>query len=764
MKTPFFSLKLKVTVFLINLLILLIIGVVQYIYQVSNLKNKFNYNIENIIEKELSNRVSTTKGVITSLSSYYQYTSNMNTSSFSSFSNDLLKNYDFMEVIAFATVVQEKERVSFEEEMKDNGLYNFYIKDYDKNQKLIKINKLKDRYAPIIYIEPASYKYTRFYGFDIYNNNIFNEAFILSSKSGKVIVKDRVIDELGNKLNLFIKATYKGEDRIENESLRYANTNGFYIININIDKLLEKVKKKFNKYHIEIVDINEYGKYLEANSSKKENIFKKLIYLKKIEGFEHSFLLITKQLTLKDFNLFVFISVLLVVILIQVLYILIWHKDKISKHKLSYKATHDDLTGLYNRNYFKKIFDNKINNKNSMDKLIALLFIDIDRFKEINDSFGHKFGDEVLIEISNRFKKIMRRNDLISRHGGDEFLILVDDIENIEHIINVIKKIMSSMNTPISFNHQNIHLRISIGISIYPNDGKTVDDLLKNADSAMYRAKEEGRNTFKFYTEDMTLKVMKKIVLENKLREAIKNDEFVVYYQPQYDGKINKLIGMEALVRWKNTEGELIPPNAFIPIAEEAGLIVDLDRLVMKKAIKQFSIWKNQGLDTGTLSLNLSMKQLKSDDFIELLNKTIIDNNCKHNSIELEVTEGGIMENPSESIEKLREISSLGIKLSVDDFGTGYSSLAYLKKLPINKLKIDRAFVKDLPFDEEDTAITKSVIVLSKSLKLDVIAEGVENQEQIDFLVKNGCYKIQGYFYGKPMNYKEFEKLLNRNV
>lgn len=755
-----FSIKIKLIIFLINFFTLITIGFLQYTYQLNDLEKEFNYNIENIIKKEFSNNISTTKGVITSLSSYYQTTEDMNPSSFSNFSKDLLNSYKYMKAIGFATIVSNNEKVSFEEDMRDSGLYNFYIKNY-QDKKLIKSEDKNERYAPIIYIEPSSYLYTRFYGFDLYSNDILNKALSSISKYGNVAIKDRVFDGLGNMMHLFIKATYKGSGKIKDNKTRVENVNGFYIINIDLSKLLENIKKKFPSYKISISDYHSLEKF---DDSKIENIFlKNLVYQKKLKGFEHSFLSVSKKLTMNDFNFVSFFLVIFLVILIQILYVLIWHKDKVSKNELSYKASHDDLTGLTNRDYFRNEFDKKINKHKYLNNLIAVVFIDLDRFKEINDSFGHKFGDEVLIEVSKRFKSVMRNNDIICRHGGDEFLILIDDIKNIDNVINIVKKIMKSISEPINFNLQKIHLTVSIGISLFPNDGNTVDDLLKNADSAMYKAKNEGRNTFKFYTEDMTLEVMQKIVMENKLREAITNDEFIVYFQPQYDGSNDKLIGMEALVRWQNSKGEIIPPFKFIPIAEDADLIIELDRLVMKKAIKQFSIWKKQDLFNGTLSLNLSIKQLKNDDFVNLLNTTILENNCKQSDIELEVTEGGIMENPAESIEKLEDISSLGIKLSVDDFGTGYSSLAYLKKLPINKLKIDRAFVKDLPLNEEDIAISKAVIALAKSLKLDVIAEGVETLEQRDFLVKNGCHKIQGYFYGKPMPSNEFEELFTRN-
>jgi len=276
----------------------------------------------------------------------------------------------------------------------------------------------------------------------------------------------------------------------------------------------------------------------------------------------------------------------------------------------------------------------------------------------------------------------------------------------------------------------------------------------------MYKAKDEGRNNYQYYNSTMTELAFERVIMEASLREALEKEEFVVYFQPQVNGVTDKLIGMEALVRWQHSTMGIVSPDKFIPLAESTGLIVELDRYVMKTAMTQLSKWYKDGLNPGILAMNLSVKQLKQKDFIQILESLIKETECKSEWIELEVTESQIMSNPEEAIKILQAISDIGIKLAVDDFGTGYSSLSYLKKLPIDKLKIDREFIKDLPDDEEDSAITKAVISLAKSLNLKVIAEGVETKEQRDFIVESGCEYIQGYFYSKPVPSSEFENIL----
>jgi diguanylate cyclase (GGDEF)-like protein/PAS domain S-box-containing protein len=429
--------------------------------------------------------------------------------------------------------------------------------------------------------------------------------------------------------------------------------------------------------------------------------------------------------------------------------------------QLHHQAHHDTLTDLPNRTLFKDRLSQAIISAKRNQRAFALLFIDLDQFKKINDSLGHHIGDEVLIEASRRLKANLREEDTLARLGGDEFTIILKDIKNLQDISHISQKIVQAIKEPIEINGHTLYVSTSIGISLYPQDSLSAHDLIKYADTAMYKAKDEGRDNFQFYSPDMTALAFERVVMENSLRMALKEDQFVVYFQPQYNAQTNTIVGMEALVRWQHPALGLVPPGKFIPIAEESGLIVEIDQIVMKKAMQQFSSWYKDGLNPGTLSLNLAMKQLSEKYFIQMLLETMHTLDFLPQWLELEVTEGQVMNNPDASIEKLKIISDLGIELAIDDFGTGYSSLAYLKKLPLNKLKIDRSFIKDLPQDDEDAAITKAIIALGKSLNLTLIAEGVETEEQRDFLVINGCANIQGFFYSPPLATDKITLLLN---
>lgn len=428
--------------------------------------------------------------------------------------------------------------------------------------------------------------------------------------------------------------------------------------------------------------------------------------------------------------------------------------------QLEYQANHDPLTKLPNRVLFLDRLKQSIRQANRHNTSVAILFIDLDNFKEINDSLGHHIGDKVLIEVANRMKERVRESDTLSRLGGDEFAVIVNDITDLEDLADIIKNDMEILKDPVTLDDNTLYIGMSIGISVYPNDGNEAHTLLKNADAAMYKAKDTGRNTYCFYDEEMTKKAYERIYLETSLREAFHNDELIVYYQPQIDASTSKLVGMEALVRWNHPTMGFMSPDSFIPLAEATGMIVELDRIVMKKALSQFSSWKKAGLRTGKLSINLAIKQLEEDDFLDFVKELLDSKECLYSNIEFEVTEGQIMKNPEKSIEILKEIHNLGISIAIDDFGTGYSSLSYLKKLPIDKLKIDKSFISDLPTDSEDAAITKTIIQLCESLNLKVIAEGVETKEQEDFLLENGCELIQGYYYSRPIAANEMTELL----
>ena len=435
-------------------------------------------------------------------------------------------------------------------------------------------------------------------------------------------------------------------------------------------------------------------------------------------------------------------------------------KRREMEKELEHQAYHDALTKLPNRSLFIDRLDQALKLAHRSKTILAVLFLDLDNFKEINDSLGHDAGDKVLIEIARRLNANLREMDTIARLGGDEFTLIVSGFEDTQFIHEVVLKLLNILQQPMNINDQELYATSSIGISIYPDDGKTSETLLRNADAAMYKAKESGRNSFEFYTHDMTERAFERVLMESNLRRALEQREFIIYYQPQYDASTNKVIGMEALLRWQHPEMGMISPAKFIPIAENTGLIIELDRWVMKTATQQVSQWHQSGLHPGRLSLNMATKQLEQKDLLEFIKTTLQQSNCKPEWIAFEITESQIMKDPQKAISLLVEISALGIEIAVDDFGTGYSSLTYLKRLPVDKLKIDRAFINELPHDDEDVAIVRVIIALSKSLKLSVIAEGVENQQQVDFLMAEGCSDIQGFFFAKPMPANEVEVLL----
>ncbi len=430
---------------------------------------------------------------------------------------------------------------------------------------------------------------------------------------------------------------------------------------------------------------------------------------------------------------------------------------------LNFQAFHDKLTELPNRALFDDRLQQSITHAHRHNEKFSLLFIDLDNFKQINDTLGHHYGDEVLKIIAQRLSACIREEDTLSRLGGDEFTILVQNLETSESAAKIAQKIIDAMKPKLVIEEHELHISASIGISLYPKDSIIKHDLLKYADTAMYKAKEEGRNNYQFYSEDMTQLAFKKAAMEISLRKAIEEQQLIVYYQPQIDARDNSIIGLEALVRWQHPEMGLVMPDNFIALAEESGLIKELDNFVMYQAMTDVSQWYKEGLSPGVLSLNLSIKQLMSTDFIAVLKKTIRQTDFNIKWLELEITESQMMLDPMKSIEILQTLSRMGIEIAIDDFGTGYSSLAYLKRLPVNKLKIDQSFIHDLPYDDEDRAISKAVIALAQSLNLKIIAEGVENSEQVKYLLSNNCYYIQGHYYSKAITKKEMSAYLKNN-
>ncbi len=431
-----------------------------------------------------------------------------------------------------------------------------------------------------------------------------------------------------------------------------------------------------------------------------------------------------------------------------------------AKDELGYQAEHDNLTDLPNRILFIDRLNQAIKKSDRTDSKAAVIFIDLDRFKEINDSLGHDMGDKVVKLLAHRLQNELRKVDTIARFGGDEFIILIESVIDMSHLRNILNKLMKAMEEPFLIDEHSLHLTLSAGISVYPDDGDDAEVLIRNADTAMYKAKDEGRNTYNFYTKEMTEKSFFHMVMSKNIRTALQNKEFRVYYQPQIDGRSNTLLGMEALVRWYSEEEGFISPAQFIPVAEEAGLIDKIGQYVFSEATSQIAKWYDKGYDPGYVAINLSTNELENENFVSTIEKELAASNCRPEWIELEITEGYTMRHPEHAIRILQSMKDLGIRLSIDDFGTGYSSLSYLKRLPVHKLKIDQSFVSGLPENGDDAAIVKTIISLAKTMNFNLIAEGVETKEQEKFLIENGCNNIQGYLHAKPMPADEMEEFL----
>ncbi|SHH41252.1 sensor domain-containing protein [Tepidibacter thalassicus] len=439
--------------------------------------------------------------------------------------------------------------------------------------------------------------------------------------------------------------------------------------------------------------------------------------------------------------------------------------ENINKEKkIKYLAFRDSLTGLYNRAFFKEKLDWYLNEFSKDNKMLAVMFIDLDDFKKINDNLGHPTGDKLLKKIANQLKKQVGKNNLIARIGGDEFLILLPQIKSTQDSIKTAQKIIDIFNKPYFIDNYELHISGSIGISLYPSHGTTSDILIKNADIAMYKAKNNGKNKFELFSDDLNEKVKEEFMLENHLRHALKRNEFIVYYQPIVDTNIPKIIGAEALLRWKHPKLGFIPPNKFIPIAESKGFINPIGEWILKTASIQVKKWHDLGYNDIFVSVNISVNQLKQKNFVSLVSKILKETGLKPEYLNLEITESIYMENIDYIIDVVKNLKNLKLNISIDDFGTGYSSLAQLKNLSISKLKIDRTFTKDINIDLNNNNIVSAIIAMANNLNIKVIAEGVETKDQLEFFKNNNCNVIQGYLFSPPLDKNSFEELINSNI
>lgn len=432
------------------------------------------------------------------------------------------------------------------------------------------------------------------------------------------------------------------------------------------------------------------------------------------------------------------------------------------EQQLEYLANYDDLTGLPNRNLMRDRLSKAMARAKRDSDMMAVCFLDLDRFKALNDTMGHEAGDELLYEIAKKLSATLRAGDTVARPGGDEFVVIAHPIPTQQEAAALANRILASFSNPFRVADQDVHVTCSLGIALYPPHGATMSDLLKHADSAMYCAKKKGRNTVCFYEPAMGQQAQKRFELEADMRHAVARKEWVLHYQPQIDLDAGEITGFEALLRWQHPKHGLLNPGDFIGLAEETGLIIEIGKWALHEACSQAKQWQSQGLGNYSIAVNLSARQFVDNNLLQSIEDALTESKLEAHYLELEITESLLMENPFGAAEMLNQLRSRGVRLSIDDFGTGYSSLGYLKRFALDTLKIDRTFVRDIATDADDAAIVTAIIAMAHQLKLQVVAEGVENAEQLYFLKKHRCDNAQGYYFSKPLSAEECVQLLKR--
>jgi diguanylate cyclase (GGDEF)-like protein/PAS domain S-box-containing protein len=428
--------------------------------------------------------------------------------------------------------------------------------------------------------------------------------------------------------------------------------------------------------------------------------------------------------------------------------------------KMAHLAQHDFLTDLPNRVLFSDRVANAIALARRHDKQRAVLFLDLDRFKHINDSLGHAIGDKLLQSVAQRLVACVRGSDTVSRQGGDEFVVLLSEIEHAQDAALSAEKMLLALSAPHTITEKELHITASIGISIYPDDGQDAETLIRCADAAMYHAKDKGRNNYQFFTEDMNVRAVERQFLEGSLRRALKRREFVLHYQPKINLETGAITGVEALIRWRHPERGLIPPAMFVPIAEDCGLIVPIGRWVLHEACRQAQAWIDAGLPPIPVAVNISAVEFQSKDFLDGVRATLKETRLNPRYLELELTESVLMQNAESTAAALIALKAIGVRLAIDDFGTGYSSLSYLRQFPIDTLKIDQSFVREINVGSHDDTIVSAVISMGKTLKQKVVAEGIETGEQLAFLQRQHCGEGQGYHFSRPVSAEELVTFL----
>jgi len=630
--------------------------------------------------------------------------------------------------------------------------YDFYLKERQITEKLIKTN-----------LQSAALNLNQFLRKNFQPGQIGNIASQLDSRlvSNKTISFIQIIDE--HNKTLYATPLYTGKNYIDKKSC------------LPITKIMQSSLEKVSCYEINLQYYNKLqahtyhvliglnSQYISQLLTQEAKHLMGITLLFSLILFVFLYIFLKKYiiLPLENLRTYAYYSEyspqnFLIKEFESIRYSLemTFRRLKTEQKNLYKLSTQDPLTGLYNRNDLTSQVERIITSSKRNNKKFAILFLDLDNFKNINDSIGHHFGDIILKKVATVLRLAIRENDIPARIGGDEFIIVLPDIEDERNIVDVIKRIKEQIATPILINNESYSVTMSMGVSLYPKDGKDFNTLLKHADIAMYKAKELGKNNYQFFTDRLNKNVQRKIKMHSILSEALTYGRFELFYQPKVDITTNKIVACEALIRLIDPHEGIISPDKFIPLAEESGMIIPIGEWIVQAACKQIAAWKNTPLETMQLSINVSGVQLADKNFMKILQE---NSACVENSkLDIELTESVLIQNFDEKIALLHEIKALGITLSLDDFGTGYSSLSYLRKIPFDTLKIDKSFIDSM---QENKIFINMIIGIAKDLNLKVVAEGVETQEQLDYLKNMQCEMFQGYLCSKPLPSKEFETL-----
>jgi len=729
------------------------------------INNEFKQDVTQV-DRQFIQQISSLEIVLTSLAGLHHASDDLNMAELTSFSEEMLNAYPFISTIISMEKVNAQDVALFEQRMQKLGFINLRLKG-NADRKL--------DYLPINFIEPMTPLSASFLGLDIASLPDMPVVIKYAIETGDVSASNPIIlKNSKTPVIIIFKSLYLGRYPPESEEERLAMFDGFVALKVNIAQFMN---------HLTMHDYNltgELNSIVQKNSQHAHNevfdfSWQHLLFIRVVDIYnkEYQFTL-SRPISLQMINKvqmfsFWFITMLL---LSHILFLL--NKRKISEDKIKFLAYYDSLTHLPNRELFKKQLDNFFKNSHHKKSSNAILFMDLDDFKRINDTLGHDIGDALLVQVAERLQERMQQNnfasinctkthDCIARFGGDEFVLLLSDIKGVDAVKFIAERIQQCIAKPFILNGHKVYVTLSLGIVIFPEEGDNIECILKHADTAMHHAKTVGRNNYQFYSKQMSNKVEQRLLLEHKLHQALEHNELHLFYQPQIDVKTHKIVGAEALIRWQQRELGFIMPDEFIPMAEVSGQILKIGEWALEEACRQNKQWQTMGYDPIRIAVNLSGLQFMQDGLNTMVANILKKTQLNPKYLELEITETVMMNNVDEIVTKLKKLTDMNIEVSIDDFGTGYSSLSHLKKFPLKSLKIDKSFILDIPQNKDDMMITSAIISMAKDLGLNVVAEGVESKEQIDFLTEHQCDLMQGYYFSRPVPVAEFNTLLEKN-